>query len=331
MVFVTGGTGLLGAYLIRSLVDSGKKVRALKRATSDLKPLGSYADKVEWIEGDILDTYVLEDCLEGISQVYHCAAIVSFDPAKTEIQFRTNVTGTGNVVNACLGKEGIRLLHVSSIAALGRNMKSKLINERSKWIDDKLNSQYAISKFLAENEVWRGVEEGLDCVIVNPAVILGAWNWNDGPTALFRMVWEGLRYYTTGVNGYVDVRDVARCMIMLMDEDVSSERYILSGENLSYKQVFDEIAKGFGKKAPSVKVGKTFAQVAWRLEWIRSSLMFKRPAITRETARITQGEFRYENQKVLDLLDFRFTPINETIKSCCEQFITSRPQPSLLP
>jgi len=220
ITFVTGGTGFVGAYLLRYLVQEGVRVRALRRADSPMDLVAEIADKVEWVEGDILDVPFLETAMEGVDNVYHCAATVSFDPRDREHMMKVNIEGTANIVNICLSLNIRRLLHVSSIAALGREADTPHVNEAAKWSDSPLNSNYAISKFKAECEVWRGMAEGLDVVVVNPSVIVGSGYWEKGSSALFKTIGKGMKYYPAGGTGFVDVRDVARASIGLMNSDI---------------------------------------------------------------------------------------------------------------
>ncbi len=318
-VLVTGGTGFLGSYLVRQLIEKGYRVRVLKRSTSSLTLLEEVKDKVEWIDGDILDVISLEDAMQGIDQVYHCAAIVTFDPRRVNEMMQTNVEGTANVVNAAL-YEGIeKMVYVSSIAAIGRNKNVQQINEKSKWERSKENSNYAISKFLAEQEVWRGMAEGLDMAIVNPAVIIGSGYWNQTTVRLFKQVWDGLKFYPVGGTGFVDVRDVARMCLQLMESEILHERIIANGSNCSYRHFFSSIATALGKKVPYIQVTPLLQQIAWRLEWIRSKVTGASPLVTRESARQSARTYIYENDKSLELLHFEYTPLLQTIEETSKQ------------
>ena len=216
-VLITGATGFLGSYLLRSLIKSGhQNIRALRRPNSDHALVADIQGAVEWVEGDLLDPAALEDAMQGIRQVYHCAAIVSFDPRMVRTMLRANVEGTANVVNAALWEGVDKLVHVSSIAAIGRSPEEKKVSENTKWQRSPLHSNYAISKYLSEQEAWRGMAEGLNVSVVNPSVILGSGRWEDGPLQLFRLGWKAFPFYATGVSGFVDVRDVAQAMILLL-------------------------------------------------------------------------------------------------------------------
>jgi len=323
-VFVTGGTGLVGSYLLRLLLQRGYRVRALRRATSTMELVADIEDRVEWVEGDILDVPCLEACMQGIDYVYHSAAMILFHPSKAHQMFRVNVEGTANVVNTALHCGVKKLLHLSSIAALGRKEFQTDIDETVSWENSKENSNYAITKFKAECEVWRGIEEGLNAVIVNPSVILGAGYWGKGSSRLFDKIGKGLTYYTNGKTGFVDVRDVARLSVLLMEGDWSAERFILNAKNLTYKTFFELAAKAMQKKPPSRLAPNWLLQFLWRLEWLRAKFFGSTPLVTRETVRSLQSSYYYHNEKVKEALGYSFIPIEETIKTVGEKYIESQ-------
>jgi len=331
-ILVTGGTGLVGSHLLFNLVSGGSKVRALKRESSNLelvkKVFSYYSDEadvplslIEWVDGDVTDIYSLYDAMENIEQVYHTAAMVSFNPSDRKIMTKINVEGTANVVNAGLNKKIKKLCHVSSIATLGRTDNEELINEETHWKNSKNNSLYSVSKYGAEREVWRGIIEGLPAVIVNPSVIIGPGNWNKGSSRLFKQVWDGLKYFTEGVNGYVDVRDVAKSMILLMESDITNSRFIVSSENIDYLKLFSLIADGLVKNKPSVKANSILSRLIWRMEKLRSSFTGKNPLITKETARTAFQKYYYSNEKIKKMLGFEFIPMGVSIKETCRLFL----------
>lgn len=317
MVFVTGATGLVGSHLVQALVRQGTAVRAFYRAHI---PTYAGADKVEWIQGDILDIISLEEALQGIQQVYHCAAIVSFNPQKTKSLFQTNVEGTANVVNACIAAGVQKLLYVSSVAAIGRLNRDGAIDEKVQWTPKANNSAYGKSKYLAEMEVWRGVGEGLDAVIVNPSIILGAANWDGGSSQIFKTVYNEFPWYTDGVTGFVDVVDVVKAMMLLMESPVSAERFILNAENLPFHQLFTKIANCFGKRPPHRRVSSFLAGMIWRWEAVKYKLTGKSPLLTRETAASAQAKVFFNNGKLLKYFpNFKYTAINDTIRRICNE------------
>jgi len=324
MVLVSGGTGFVGAHLLLQLLKKNQKVRAIKRKNSDLslteKIFSCYNrddeilySQIEWVEADISDIFSLDDVMQGIEKVYHCAAVVSFNPKDREKLFNTNVKGTANIVNAALKARINKLCFVSSIAAIGRSENNEFITETTEWKSSGRNSNYAISKYEAEKEVWRGIEEGLNAVIVNPSVILGPGDWESGSAKIFDTLSKGSRFYTAGVNGFVDVRDVAAVMIKLMDSDIINERYIVSSENLSYRELFTIILNKFGLKPPSTEASRILLEFAWRFEKIKGIIMNKRPLITRETVNTSQNKYFYSTAKLQKAIDFNFAPIKDII------------------
>ncbi len=332
MIVVTGATGLLGSHLLYQLAEKGEKVKALKRANSETattqKIFSYYSreskklwEKIEWVDSDILDIHALLDVIEKGDKVYHTAAIVSFDPEKKDEIFETNVTGTANVVNACLQKKAEKLAYVSSIAALGRTSHTDTTNEETEWKPGNKISPYAQSKYEAEREVWRGMAEGLKAVIINPSVILGPGDFSKGSIKMFPTVYNGLKFYTGGMNGYVDVNDVARALILLMDGKISNDRFIVSAENISYKDLFDMISQELNVKTPQRKAGKFLSELSWRIFKVHSMITGKEPLITRQTARTANNTYRYSNQKISNALRMTFTPIRETIKKTAEIFL----------
>jgi dihydroflavonol-4-reductase len=321
-VFVTGGSGLIGSYLIPALVAQGHRVRALYRGQV---PAVVGTDQVEWVEGDILDIALLRSALQGVGYVFHSAGLVSYAPQDAELLQQVNVEGTANIVNACLeAEQPVKLCHVSSIAAVGRskassvlNKATSVLNEDSKWTAGEKQSAYAESKHFGELEVWRGIAEGLRAVIVNPSVVLGPADWNRSSTRLFKYVYQERAFYTGGSANFVDVRDVAEVMLRLAFSDISGERFILTAGQLTYKAFFEEAAKCFGKRAPSYRVSPALAEVVWRLEHARAWLTGGRPLITKDTARVSAKTHLFDNQKVRKTLGMEFRPLPESIAWTC--------------
>ena len=337
-ILVTGGTGLVGAYLLQYLVHQGfSNIKAIKRSTSNMDLVASFGAQITWLEGDVLDMFFLEDALENVEFVFHCAAMVSFVPSLASTMMHTNVEGTANVVNACLLANVKKLVHVSSIASLGRSKasaQSQLIDEKSKFQDNTHYSQYALSKYLSEQEVWRGSAEGLDVAIVNPSIVLGSGSWNQSSTALFKTVWNGLKYYPIGSTGFVDVRDVARFMVQLMQSDIIEERYVLNGQSLSYKDYFSLVATAIGKEKPTILIKPWLNGLVWRFEWLRAKIMGRVPMVTCETAQSSAEIVAYDNQKSLAAFDFSYTNIQETIEATGKDFkvaTTNDWKPKMLP
>jgi dihydroflavonol-4-reductase len=315
MILVTGATGLVGSHLIQQLTAQHKKLRALYRSPIPSIP---NTEAVEWFQADILDVVALEEAMQGITHVYHCAAIVSFNPKKRHELHQTNIQGTANVVNACLEANIEKLVFVSSVAALGRIREDKPIDETMNWSEATSNSEYGKSKYLAEMEVWRGIGEGLNAVMVNPTIILGAGDWNKGSSEIFKSAYDEFPWYTEGTTGFVDVADVVKAMIALMESDITAQRFILSTETTTYQNVFTTIANSFGKKPPHKKVTPFMAALVWRLEAIKGKLTGTEPLLTKETARTAQTKASFDNSKLTKHLpNFSYTPLEQSIKRIC--------------
>lgn len=339
MIFITGCTGLVGSHLVAELVKRQKAkgesqkdctIKLLCRENSDLsllkKVLNRYGfcdipEGIEFVYGDVTDYDILEDAMKDVDEVYHCAAVVSFDPSDKNGLMTVNVGGTTNMVNAALHCGVKKFCHVSSIAALGRSLEGEPIDENSPWSQSKNNSVYSVSKHGGEMEVWRGIAEGLNAVIVNPSLILGAGRWDSSSCELFNTIAKGFPLYTTGVNGFVDVRDVTRAMMTLMDNNIFGQRYCLNGALISYQKLFSLMADNFKVKAPNIKVGKTLSEIAWRIFWIIGKIQGKKPLITKETARTATRKYSYSSAKIIKETDFQFTPIEDSIKYICDIYV----------
>jgi len=336
MVFVTGGTGLLGANLLYELIIQGKEVVAIKRPSSKLSIVKDVFEfyekekgealfaKIIWREGDVLDIHSLLDAMEPGCEVYHCAAMVSFNPKAKMKMMKINVEGTANIVNACLDKKVSKLCYASSVASLGDPQKGELIDENTTWKSDDGKSNYSISKYASEKEVWRGIEEGLKAVIVNPTIIIGPGNWKKSSARMFYDIWNGLKFYTSGINGFVDVRDVCSTMTNLMDGEINAERFLLNGENLSFKEVFEMIADALGKPRPGLKISPFITEMFWRLEKVRTTLMGGSPAITKDIARESNKMQYYSSEKIKEFSEIKFAPIKDAVKHTAEVFLMQK-------
>jgi dihydroflavonol-4-reductase len=333
MILVTGGTGLLGSHLLMRLLEDGGQIRAIYRtdkkrdAVADI--FGYYHSnteelwqKIEWVKGDVLDVPSLTDAMVGVTQVYHCAAAVTFIPKEEPYMHKVNTEGTANVVNACLDVPNVRLCHVSSVAAIGRDDSEEIIDEENEWKESKHNAAYAISKHNAEMEVWRGTVEGLDAFMVNPTLIIGPGDWEQSTGVLFKKTWKGLPFYTRGGNCFVDARDVAEVMVRMMKSDIRNERFIVGAENRLHKDVFGRLAKNMGKQPPKLEAKRWMTEIVWRVEKLRSAITGAKPFITKEVAQHALQLNSYDNSKLLKQLpDFSFRDMNETFAFVCEQYI----------
>lgn len=326
MILVTGGTGLVGSHLIFELTKQGKQVKALKRTSSRIELLEnlfkaysndskSLLNLVEWVDGDVEDYNSIIDALEGVSEVYHCAAMVSFSKRDVHRMLEINVQGTANIVDACLEMKVEKFCFVSSVAALGSSPEGGPVDENTLWGKSKGKSGYAVSKFRSEMEVWRGVEMGLQATIVNPSVIIGPGQWNSGSGLLFSTIAKGFPFYTLGITGYVDVRDVVNGMLIAMEKGLWGKRYLLNGENLTHKEVFKAIADEMGKKPPHIEVKPWMSSVAWPLAWFFSLFSRKAPALTKDTARSGHKKTYYSSELAVKELGITFYPITEAVKN----------------
>ena len=322
MILVTGGSGFVGSYLLQLLAaKEGGNVRALYHTG---KPVFQHP-RIIWMQADLLDVYAVDEAMAGIRQVYHCAAQVSFDPSQKEQLLHNNRESTANIVNAALEHGVEKLVYVSSTAALGDNAGGGTITEEAQWDEDAHRSAYGNSKYYAELEVWRGIAEGLPAAMVNPGIILGPGDWQKGSANLMQIVSEEFAWYTAGTTAWVDVRDVAQAMEMLMESKVSGERYILNAGNFSYREIFTAMAKALGVKPPHRPAGKLMTAIVWRASLLKARLQGRTPTITRETARSAQQELRFSAEKFLAAFPgFRFREMEETIGWMAEEFRASK-------
>ncbi|MEO6521680.1 MAG: NAD-dependent epimerase/dehydratase family protein [Mucilaginibacter sp.] len=317
MILVTGATGFLGGEVAKQLVAKGDKPVCIKRASSVIpEVLKPFAGSINWLDADMLDVFALETALQGVTQVYHCAAMVTFDPAKGKTMIKNNVEGTANLVNLC-DELNIRLLHVSSVAAIGEAKPGLLITENNHLEDTHTKDAYAISKYESEMEVWRGIAEGLNAVIVNPSMIIGVNTGIKGTGQIFEKVRTGFKYYTKGSIGFVDVEDVAKSMIALMNTDIQAERFIINAENWNYKDLFAQTAQGFGIKAPQTEATPGMLNWAWRLSSVWSFLTGRHVGIDKVSAQAASKNLDYSNAKIIKTIGIEFKPISQSIKEIC--------------
>lgn len=325
-VLVTGGTGFLGAYIIKELIEKGYEVRAIRRRTSRLPhfiPSG-IVEKVEWVDGDVLDVVSLNDAMNGIKMVIHSAAMVSFHKKDQQEMFAINIDGTANMVNLALENNIDRYVQISSVAAIGRLKEGGEVDEEKKWIESSINTQYAISKHKSELEVWRAMGEGLNAVILNPSTILGYGDWNNSSTAIFKNIYNEFPWYTKGINGFVDVEDVARATVLLMESTISQERFIINGDNWPFQKLFNCIADHLGKKHPHRIATPSLGEIAWRIEKIKSIFTGRKPLLTKESSRLAHSQTYFNNKKILTALPgYNFTALDDSIKNACKKYLGS--------
>jgi dihydroflavonol-4-reductase len=324
MIGVTGANGLLGSFIVRKLLAEGRSFVAFKRDNSDVSLLADVANKITWRSLDLTDELSVIEALKDISTLIHTAAVVSFNPRDNKRMYDCNVVGTRYIVNGCITQGVKRIVHVSSVAALGRQKGQTLIDESNKWVTEGDNTAYAESKYLGELEVFRGMEEGVSVAIINPSVILAPADWEKSSAKLFKYVWNQGMFYTDGCLNYVDVRDVAQVAFQLLEDESNGQRYIVNGGSIPFLDFFGKIAHHFQKKAPRVKLGRTLLTWVAKIERLRNWITGSEPLITRETARLAGTNFFYNNQKVIKALHADFQSIDETLQWCCEYYIVKK-------
>lgn len=332
MNLITGATGLVGAHVALALLQQNKSVVAIKRQGSDIlktKKLFSYytsdADilfnKIKWIDADVCDVYSLLEALEGIETVYHCAGFVSFNSKDNKQMHRINAEGTANLVNACLEKNIKALCHVSSIATLQNPDITKNIDESVYWKSSPSASDYAISKYNGEREVWRGTEEGLNAVIVNPGIILGPGFWHQSSGKLIETCYHGNPFYTNGSSATIDAKDVADCMIQLTEKKEFSKRFVLIENNYSFKEILLKVHKALGKKEPSIEAGKVLLIIGKWIDKIKAFITSKEQLITKETINACLDNNSYNNKRVKETLSYQFIPLQNTVQFACDAYL----------
>ncbi|SNR14055.1 NAD-dependent epimerase/dehydratase family protein [Tenacibaculum jejuense] len=333
MILVTGGTGLVGSHLLYFLTKENDDITAIYRSkekiTATKKVFSYYTenynelfDKIHWIQADIIDIPSLEKVFsKSYTYVYHCAALVSFDPKDYQKMRKVNIEGTANLVNFSIENTVKKFCFVSSIAAVGDAINNEIVNEENEWVDTKDKHGYAISKYGAEMEVWRGSQENMDVVIVNPGVILGSGFFHEGSGKMFSQIQKGLKFYTEGITGFVGVKDVVKSLIMLANSNTINERFILISENKSFKEIFQSIAKNLNVKEPKIKISKLVTSVAWRIDWFLTLITGKQPFLTKNSARSAHNKEYYSSQKIIDTLDFGFEPIEKVIEDVCNDYL----------
>ncbi len=325
-ILITGITGLVGSFVAKKMLTEGHEIFGLVRENADLSLITDILPKIIIEKGDILDIPNLEKAVEGKNWVIHCAGLVSFSPKDRENLFKVNTEGTANVVNICLDKQIKKLLFVSSVAALGRNTKApkiapQIITEKLDWVEVEANSNYAKSKYLAELEVWRGIAEGLNAVIVNPSNILGEADWQKTSTKLFKYVYDQNLFYTEGSLNFIDVIDLAEIISTLLNSNINAERFIVSAGAMPQIDFFRKIAQNFNKIAPKYKLKASAIEILWRLEAIKAKLLGNDPLITRETAASAKTSFIYENTKLKNAINFEFRSLEFTLERICNSLI----------
>ncbi len=329
MILVTGGTGLLGSHLLYQLTSTKQAVSAIYRDEKRIRicreifdhyPNPEQFSKIEWLKADLLNPEEVWESLANVTHIYHCAGKVSFDPRDKSDLFKTNVEGTANLVNAALSRKIEKMLFVSSIAALGNEDWPEYITEESLRRDDEQHSDYGESKYQAELEIWRGIEEGLNAVIVNPGTILGSGNWHNGSSALFDLCWKSFPFYTEGINGIIGVHDLVDCIIQLMESPVVQERITVVDKHFSYRELMTKIAQKMGKKPPGYSFPKMLDPLLWRLALIASSITRKKPVITKYSSKIAREKQQFSMNKFNALMNHSFSRFEESLSQAIDYY-----------
>ncbi len=332
MILITGGSGFLGSHLLYRLVSEGHRVKALKRNSSGMqltekifsyymKDARALMERITWVEGDLLDVYSLLDALEGVDHLYHTAAAVSLNTGDDHLLHETNVQGTANIVQAALERQIKKVCYVSTVGALGYEADGKIIDEKTPWDTSSKKSVYSVSKYEAERELWRGMAEGLEAVIVNPGVIIGPGDWQQGSPRLFSTIYKGLKFYPRGTNGFVDVEDVVTAMLRLMESDVTGERFAVVSENVAYRHLFTWMAEAMNVPIPKYKLGKLLGGVGWRVAEAYAKLSGKQPVITRDAIRSSGRFYAYSSKKLLETIDIEMMPVKESVERTARLFL----------
>ncbi len=330
MILVTGGTGFIGAHLLFLLAQKEEGIRAIYRNESSLektkKIFSLYSKsgdelfyKIEWVQADVTDIFSLEPVFKGIDKLYHLAAFVSFNPLDNKRMHQVNVEGTANIVNLANEYHVQKMLHMSSIAALGSS--DNPITEKTHWNWKENSSEYAHTKYLSEMEVWRATQEGLNAVILNPAIVLGAGFWDEGSASLFDKIYNRMSFYSNGINGFVDVWDLVNIMYLAMQSDVVNDSFIVSSENKSYKQIFDMIADALHKPRPTFLLKPWMANIFWRFEAVKTKVFKTAPILTKHTARSAFRQHHYSSKKLIDTFDYSFKSVEQSIKEIAEIYL----------
>jgi len=337
-VFVTGGTGLLGSHLLYSLAVKGESIRAnyrqLKKLDLVRKVFSYWCDnpdelfkKIEWIKSDLSDAGNLKSIVNGSEHVYHCAAAVSYEATGKDQLIKNNTDLTVNIVKTCLETGVDKLCHVSSVATIGASHKDEMADESRKWIESGYHNAYSVSKYQSESEVWNGISKGMNAIIVNPSIILGPGFWNNGSSLFFSKIADGMLFYTNGVTGYVDVRDVVKCMITLMDGPVKGERFIVSSENIPYGDFFSMIAEHLNVRKPFIFIPEILSRPAIGIVNTISKIRGKSGLITPDIIHAAFSRVFYNNSKIKGTTGINFIPIHQSIKEITRIYRTEIPQP----
>ncbi|MBK9255622.1 MAG: NAD-dependent epimerase/dehydratase family protein [Saprospiraceae bacterium] len=324
-ILITGSNGFVGSYIVRALLNEGyKNIFCLKREHSNTDLLNDLKHDINWVLGDILDIPFLEDVMQDTDTVIHAAAIVSHDPRIKHIMLQTAVEGTANMVNVALFRKVRKFIFISSVAALGRRKPNEIIDEEAVFSHSELDSYYGLTKFLAEQEVWRGDAEGLPVTVLSPSFILGAGKWDHSSTRLFKKAYEGLKYFPTGSAGFVDIRDVAIAVTNVVNQDFLGKQFIISSQNLSFAEVLNNICHHLDVQKPVKALTPFIARFLIILESLKSSVSGNSPFLTKDSYLTSSASVCYNNDSSVQNLKMSYRSVSETLNDCCRIFLKSR-------
>lgn len=315
MLLLTGATGFFGRRLAQALARAGRPFTALVRETSDVAPLVALGKDCTIVTGDLNDPESLLEAFHGIDTIIHAAAFVSFQTADRERLLLVNGEGTANVVNMALEAGVRRLIHLSSVAVLNRRDGGPTVGLQDRWPEERPNTSYAESKFFAEREVWRGQAEGLEVAVLYPTHMLGSGDWQqEHAPRLWHQAARERGFYPTGTTGFVDVRDVVKATLAVLDRDQNGERFLLNAANLSWKKAMQLIATSINAKPPTLRVPAWQSSLLWPIELLRARLTGAKPLITRESHQNVQADFRYDGGAYPQATGNEYHDIEDTIR-----------------
>ena len=320
---------MVGSHLLKDLILKGEEVRAIYREEKSLKSVrdlfclydlegAKWFEKIEWLQSDICDIPTLEIAFEKVTEVYHCAALISFDPGDFQNLRKTNVEGTANIVNLCIYNRVKKLCFVSSISTLSKK-SGVVVTEDNEANMAQLNV-YGLTKFLGELEVWRGSQEGIPVLIVNPGVIIGPGFWDSGSGLLIKEGAKGMKFYPPGSTGFISVGDVVALMIKLMNSPIVNERFLLVAENLSYRELFQKMAKSFKQKPPQKELKFWLLEIFWRLDWIKAHFFKGKRNLTKARVMGMRNPVAYSSEKIRDTVEHQFEDFDCSLDFSCSAY-----------
>jgi len=319
-ILVTGGSGLLGSYLIRWFLQKGySNITATYHQTRETIP-EDIRDGVIWLPLALPDKQACTDVTKGQDWVIHAAGYVSYTPADKYKLLDINQTGTEQMVNACIDQNVSHFIYVGSIGALGRETDHLTLNEKSEWVENAWSTSYGLSKYLGELEVWRAAAEGLKVSVVLPSIILGSGDWDRSSLQMIKRIVSSPGYYPTGQTGFVDVRDVTAFIGLLLEKSIVGERWLLSGSSTPYGEIYKSVARHLGMEKTFKPAPKWLANLM-----LRSSHLFKGKGIGLEVLKHTYGTFSFDASKSLTVENFSYRSLEESLRDIAAGYRQNQP------